>query len=209
MKNCIAGLFLTTVFHLCSGSLAWAQSFGFKAGANLNSVRIEPSGKFLGKEPEARLGYHLGILMNVNLSRRIAIAPEMQFIKRGYDIVPPYSGEEVHYTFNYIELPVMFSFVPIEKLALEVGPNFGYLISARLSSERDFKADDLFDKKFDFGIKAGLRVGITENIFTGLRYYYGITAVMDKVIRDETNYPLGEYQEYNRSLELSLGYLIK
>jgi hypothetical protein len=203
-------LFLCLVICLGFVQLTQAQFlFGFKAGTNLNSVQVKPSGKFLSREPETRLGYHVGVLMNISISKEISFNPEFQFVQRGYKINPPYSVNEVCYSLNYIELPLIFSFSPGKIIGLEIGPNFGYMVSVNASSERDFAADFLFEKAFDFGLKGGMKVTFTKNLFTSLRYYFGVSSIMDKEIRDESNISLGKYQMYNRSIELSLGYLIK
>lgn len=179
-------------------------SFGIKVGINVNDVAIKGKPDDIEFSPENSVGFHVGLYGVMKLAEKLSFIPEFQFSKRGY------SDFGYRFNLNYLELPMLFSYSPIKWLNIDIGPDFGYKISAVIKdgSFRN-KIDFMYNRNFDFGLNGGLRFNIAEKVSVLARYYYGLTFINDLQLRDENNNSNGEMLEYNRNVQLGLSYKIK
>lgn len=156
-------------------SAANAQEFtyGVKAGANLANVT--------NMEADMKISLYAGAFAEYKFNDWLAVSPELLYSRQG----AAYSegGDKFKYRFNYINLPVLAKFYVIDGLSIDVGPQFGYMLNARVwgkvdgeTATVDFEdAADVELNKFDIGIVAGATYNITENIFVQARYNFGLT----------------------------------
>lgn len=207
---------LLTAVAIFAFGFANAQNvkFGAKAGLNLSDLSFSH-----GTDPDSKVGFHLGGFAEIGLTDKFAIQPELVFSTQGgkqeysenYS-EPGYSysyNEETKYNLSYINLPVIAKFYVIKSLALEAGPQIGFVTGAKAkyewtendggdvfsaSGERDFKKDI---KGTDFSFNFGASYNFTDNLFAGLRYNVGLTDIEDTDSPNEVK---------NSVLSLSVGY---
>ena len=98
----------------------------------------------------------------------------------------------------------MVKFFPIENLAIELGPQVGFLISAK-KEELDYwndlpdndevkdEAKDFF-KGIDFGLNFGVSYKLESRLFFSARYNLGLSKVDDESYYDD--YDMGGYLEF-------------
>jgi opacity protein-like surface antigen len=154
--------------------------FGVKAGANFASLEGD------GLEGlETYTSFHFGALLEVKVFENFSIQPELLYSSQGSKV----NEENVKdINFNYITVPVLAKFYLIsEKLSLEAGPQFSFLIDDNL--EETFES-----KSFDFAAVGGLSFQFTENVFAQARYVAGLT--------DTTK----DAEIKNRVIQISIGY---
>jgi outer membrane protein with beta-barrel domain len=126
---------------------------------------------------------------------------------------------------NYINVPVMVKFYPIPKLFAELGPQVGFLISAKEKFEESgteivdgipvsydnsesVDAKDYF-KSIDFGVNVGVGYEFTEMIFADLRYNIGLSDISEAPddVDFDFGFGLGDvFKTKNNVLSLSVGF---
>jgi hypothetical protein len=184
-------LMMMIVGTLAPRSMAAAEtevSLGLKVGPCISNVRWsldDGSG-----ETFKRLT--AGVLIEVNLSPRFAVQPELDFVTMGYswwDLVSVNMGKYED-TLQYLQIPVLFKARLIRKgwivPAVFAGPSLGILLKAGfkfydmvggLTYIDDIK--DLY-RDFDLGAVFGAGVNIQVRnlrLIFDVRYYLGLTDV--------------------------------
>lgn len=106
-------------------------SFGLKGGLNVSTL----GGDVDNVDP--KIGAHIGGLVEIKLTNRFAIQPEillsLQGAKSEYTESSPnyYYNEESKLNLTYLNFPVMAKFYVLPNLSLEAGPQLGILVSAK------------------------------------------------------------------------------
>lgn len=153
-------LILLSAF-LVLGVTSQAQiKFGVKAGANFANLEADVN-------TDNITSFHAGVLLEAKLFPNFAVQPEVLYSSQGADL----NNEE--FKLDYISVPVLAKFYLIsDKLALEAGPQFSFLIN----EDTPNTIDNTFEtKSFDFAALGGLSYNITDNIFAQARYVVGLT----------------------------------
>jgi len=163
-------LFLLAVVILSASVIANAQfGYGIKAGMNLAALNG-------GEVDKMKAGFQAGVFGQLKIAN-FAIQPEVLFSMQGG------AAGSASLNMNYINIPVMLQYYLIPGLALEAGPQFGLLLSAKAEGE-DIK--DAF-KTTDFGINFGASYKLPLlplGVFA--RYSLGLTN-LDKIADDGKN----------------------
>lgn len=139
-------------------------SFGAKAGLNLANLKPDLD------DASTRTSFHLGAVLELGISDQFSIQPEILYSEQGAK--DDSDDDEVVRT-NYISLPVMAKFYIIDALSIEVGPQFGFLLTAEVEDDGD--TIDLKDntKSTDVGFAVGLGYKLDSGLNFGLRYFSG------------------------------------
>ena len=188
---------------------AYSQfNVGVKAGVNYVNVAV-PDGF---SDNEYRLGYHFGGYVRFSFNEKISLTGELLFSNKGYKFDENIAGQSGSLHLNYLNLPILFGFKPVNKLTILAGTEFGYRLSAKSKFDsQTVDVSNIWDNKFDFGIAGGINYAITDKIGIDIRYIHGLTSVMkDAILRDDMNQPLGGNLDLlNRAFQISVLYAIK
>lgn len=199
MKN----LLLFSLFSMLM-SLSYAQnvSFGLKAGLTSSDWRI--SSASMDEVYLSRSSMHAGAFVNLNISKRFSLQPEVIYNITGakinnIDVTNRAAGSsDLLYDLQYVNVPIMTRFKFNNNIHLEFGPQLGILIKANANFEgENFDISDELEK-MDLGIGAGAGYEFENGIFFNARYVYG----MSNIVRD-----LGQDDWIkNNVLQFSTGY---
>ena len=173
MKNLLFAIAL--IFTV---SFAQAQdkgvAFGIKAGPsfyNLNSDDTE--------EGDMKTGFHGGLFVNIPLSSMFSFNPELLYNTEGTKMEE--AGDKITLNLNYINLPLMLQYNNPGGFYAEVGPQIGFLMSAKakydiggVEDEEDIK-EDLKSTAFSLGIGAGY--DLPAGFGFGARYNLGLSSL--------------------------------
>ncbi|HEX5170101.1 MAG TPA: porin family protein [Cyclobacteriaceae bacterium] len=157
---------LTIVFTLLyAPAFLFAQGvgIGIKGGVNFANMDIKDV------STSSITSFHIGGYVNLNLSDKFGITPEILWTAQGSEI------QSAELNTDYISIPVMVRFKPVSLLSLEAGPVFNFLINAEYDGA-DFK-DQLKNNEFGFGLGAGVHLPLGFN--GGIRYVLGFTNISD------------------------------
>ncbi len=164
-------LLFVAVVAFSAASYAQGVSFGVKAGVNFASQKWEAGG--FSVSPDGRTAFHVGGFVTAMFSEKFGLQPELLYNSVG-------TGEEdFEIAMDYLSVPVLFRYQPIELLNIHAGPQFGFLLSAKSDGE-DVKE---FTKGLDVGAAVGAGVDLPMGLGFTARYIMGLTNVMD----DEDN----------------------
>ncbi|WP_304038414.1 outer membrane beta-barrel protein [Mesonia mobilis] len=88
-----------------------AQEFGVKAGVNLANLNTDG-------DIDGKTSFYLGAVAEFGLSESFALQPELVYSMQGADELD----------LSYINIPVLAKYYLVEGLAVEVGPQFGFVV---------------------------------------------------------------------------------
>ncbi|MGY5847540.1 porin family protein [Salegentibacter sp. HM20] len=196
------GLICILFLWISGGMLAQEISFGAKGGVNFANFGGDDADEI---NTESLTGFHLGLLALWKFSEKFAFQPEVLYSSQGAKVSESFFDEDfgnmnvdVKLKLDYISVPLMLKFFPIEGLSLELGPQLSFLVDSE--AEADVQGEnfsvDIKDEtnSFDFSGAVGLSYNLPMGLFFQGRYIMGFTDVYeDSDIR-------------NRVLQLSIGY---
>jgi hypothetical protein len=179
--------------------MAFSQvSGGIRLGVNLANQKLEALG--ISVTPDSKLGLLGGLYLTANVTDKFAIQPELTFSSMGSKDTS--DGEEFVAKLNYLSLPVLLRYNITENINIHVGPQLGFLLSAK--GEVDGDSEDIKDqyKGIDFGAAVGL--GVDFGKFNGgLRYVAGLSNIND--IGEIDGFDL-DLSVKNNSFQIFVGY---
>lgn len=185
-------------------------TYGVKAG--FNAAMIGNMDASIGLS-YFRPSFHVGAFAEWKFNRFFGVAPELVYSGQGtgIDILTLSTDITQKYKFNYINIPVMAKIYPVKWLSIDLGPQAGFLVSAKVktettersngTSERETKTTDVKGdmNKFDFGVAGGLTFNFGKHVFLQTRYTLGLTEVFKK------NDDLNNDKHTNQVIQIGLG----
>ncbi|MFW5726083.1 MAG: porin family protein [Bacteroidota bacterium] len=187
-------MFSTILSTLLALPLAAQQmTGGIKGGLTMSNLYIDRDEL---DDENARFGFNLGLYSQFMMAETFGIQPELVFTTKGSEAT--YSGivdQTVNFNLNYLEVPVLAVFRPLDNLELHAGPYVGLLLSSNIEYSGTIDGNDEIDRDnfntLDYGIGAGLALSFG-NISVGLRYNLGLqelanTSVAEMLLGDSKN----------------------
>lgn len=196
---------------------AQGVNFGVKAGVNNSTLNDlvestmltfgpgDPQYEFL-KNFTSRTAFHIGIVVEIMVSDKFAIQPEILYSAQGSD----YTGFDLAsmdrnegqgtYKFDYLNVPILAKFYLAEGFGLEVGPQIGLLLSATQEYEEVGEEPRKIKEgieEIDIGVAGGISYKLKGGLNFGGRYIFGLTKFNDREVGDyELEYNQGVVQVY-------------
>jgi hypothetical protein len=175
-------------------NLTWAQlkmkmEVGAKAGLNLCGLGLSSDGKLVGAKYNGLTSFHVGAYGSIRF-KKYGIQPEIVFSKQGQTYnTPNYTGLRTE--LNYINIPIMFKYYPFGGVSIQVGPQIGFLMSAKgdlvqvysspigtslgaASLNQDLKG---YLNSADFSIAFGAGFELPAGLNLTFRYNYGVNNI--------------------------------
>ena len=207
-------LFLLSIIAVLGMTTVNAQEvkFGVKAGLNLASITGDETDNLDG-----RTSFHLGAVAEISISDKFSVQPELLYSTQGAKYEDSESGsgfsynEESTIKLDYINLPIMAKYYVSEGFSIEVGPQIGFLMSAKEDYEysetidgetfSDSGEEDIKDSVsgIDFGLNLGLGYKLESGLNFGARYNLGLSNINDFEGSDE-------FKIQNSVIQVSVGY---
>lgn len=154
-----------------SGIQAQGLHIGIKGGANIGQV----DGRSF--QDGYKWGYCLGGFAELNITSKWGLQPELLFSQTStqtsnlFNSIYPDGINYQNVKLNYMTIPVLLSWKPIPILSIQVGPQFGVLLS---SSQNILGNGEKAFKSGDFALVGGAQVNLLKFKF-GARYVSGLT----------------------------------
>lgn len=170
-------ILLAAAVLLSTGAFAQQRGFqwGIKAGLNLATQTKVDDAKF-------RPGLVAGAFGEYVINDFFGIQGELLYSMMGAK--GKIEGVTVTDKTDYITLPILAKLYILEGLSVDIGPQFGYMISAKAkgaagdnSATRNYYDD--VDKKFDVSAAMGLSYKLNFGLDVFARYNLGLTKLAD------------------------------
>ncbi|MEO6638076.1 MAG: porin family protein [Ginsengibacter sp.] len=166
-------------------------SVGIKAGADIHKLE----GKAF--KDEFSYGYHLGGFMQIGLTKKFGIQPEVLFSQVSADTSSSFSsvykvGSLSNIKLKYLKIPLLINFSPNPFVSLQLGPEFGVLLDDKSNILDNGK--NAFSKG-DLSMLGGLQLNISKIRIYG-RYAVGLKNINDIDNQDKWK---------NQNVELGIG----
>ena len=165
MKNSLT-LFVLLLF---TSAMLCAQTvrIGPKVGLNLANYTGNVSSEVRGLA-----ALQAGGVAEIEIIDMLTIQPELLFSVQGVTV------GDTKLVNNYISLPIMGRFYPVDFLYIEAGPQLGFLISANEKTRADKISISQNYKTVDIGLSFGAGTRITDlGLGFGIRYYAGLSNI--------------------------------
>ncbi|WP_333601240.1 porin family protein [Flavobacterium sp.] len=119
-------------------------SLGIKGGVNLSNVYDSEGENFVA---DSKFGFVAGGFITIPIGKFFGIQPELLFSQKGFKSTGVFLGStyEMTRTTDYIDVPLLVSFKPVESVSLLFGPQFSYL----LKQKDDFKGGTISSTQED------------------------------------------------------------
>lgn len=130
---------------------AQEAKFGLVGGFHNLSIKASESGTSLSVDGQ---GFYVGISGEFNLSETLNLQTELQFANASKD------GEST----DLVVLPVMVKYYVSEKINLQAGPQFDFVVS---------ESEGI--NVFGLGLGIGAGYDINENFYLNTRYTFGLS----------------------------------
>lgn len=189
-------VFFITVFAI---TLSNAQEFKFAAKAGLNLATFTGDALTV---IDTRLSFHIGGLVEIPLSEKFSIQPELLYSEKGSNLDTFFSSR-IKTRLNYLDIPVMAKYHIVNGLSAEIGPVTSILVKADGTSKNGTKDISDFYKTFDFGIGGGVTYRIPMGMFFSLRFTKGLMNINDGEYSDSNN---STSKVQNNVFQVSTGY---
>lgn len=183
---------------------------GVKGGANISLLESDYIDAL-----DPKISYHIGGLVEIPLSGKFSIQPEVIYSRQGTKQNSFFGDYDSRVKLDYINIPVIVKFYIIKGLSAELGPQLGYLVSAKTKYEskdisEENNVEDLYTS-IDFSIGFGVSYRFTNGVFFNIRFNKGISNISK--YEEFGNYEDGDVYLYsnknkirNNVLQLSTGY---
>jgi hypothetical protein len=161
------------------GANAQGFEWGVKAGVNVavqTEIATLPGQTGAGDSDHPRIGFYAGAFAEKPINQFLGIQAELLYSQMGHNL--KVGGVSNGYKTDYISLPVLAKLYVWKELSLDLGPQFGYLISAQ-DGDGDSYYNDQGLKKFDMAFAAGLSYKIVGRYDVSARYNIGLTKLYD------------------------------
>jgi OmpA-like transmembrane domain. len=171
--------FMLSVLLISTGVFAQSFEWGAKTGLNLSTLTNANNAKI-------RPGLYIGVYGEYGVNDFFGIQGELLYSMMGAKgttilggIIP--SGITPVYKTDYIVLPILAKVYLMENFSVDFGPQFGYMVSAKLKlSDGSNPGYDLYehiDNKFDLSVGMGVSYKLPYNIGISARYNLGLTEI--------------------------------
>lgn len=210
-RNILPFLFLLLLFSKANSQETY---FGVKAGLNYSSVVGD-----LTEGIRFRFSGHAGIFLEMEFSEKFSFKPELVYSSQGFqfssDLQAIQNGGvafdendfRTNVQFNYLTLPILGKFTLNDRVAIEFGPQFGFLINQVTKIKNLDQRDDTIPEnrnvisgnfRLDYGGVVGVSVQIIDKISVSPRFYIGLRNRLEDLE--------GNLQNYNAAIQASVDY---
>ncbi|RED95643.1 porin family protein [Marinoscillum furvescens] len=189
------GLLLATALLLSVFAFSQAKvEFGLKGGLNLAKVNTEDA----VANYENATGYHAGAYSLIKVAN-VGIQPELLYSTRGTEVDFNSVSQDFKQEYVYLDIPVMLKLYAVAGLNLQVGPQFGMLLSVD-GKTQDANGNTVAISKDSYknsDISAAFGAGWDApfGLNFSARYILGLTDVNS-----------GDEEAKNRTFQVSLGF---
>ena len=234
MKKISTLFFITLIsFSLNAQSLLTIR-YGIKIGTNIASISATQNDGSSPIEKPGLIGFSGGFYIKIPVNNKLSINPELVYTQKGSSFTFDYTynypinqRDEYVATSNinlsYVELNATISYKASDKIAMNIGPSFSYLIQVDSTFTEKLKSENsnalsippssLYESEsLDIGLNIGLSYFITEKLLLEGKFNTGFMSI-GEISKQNTAATTGNdsksniYELKNKGFIFSIAYL--
>lgn len=183
----IAAIFITTAIQ------AQHINIGIKAGLNVYNINNDNNVSY-----DSKTGLNAGLIGHIHLSRYMALQPELVFSAQGAKYTV--AGTTTTLQLNYVNVPLLLQYMFDNGFRLQVGPQLGFLASAKSKTGNVSTNIKNNLKSVEIGLGAGIGyVHPATGFGIDARYNIGLSNINENSSVKSTNngFQLGVFYLFN------------
>ncbi len=157
-------------------SLLNTGHFGFKLGPSLTSAPIVAGGT-TPSIVKRKMDFHVGLMYRYRFTKFV-IQPELLYQVKGGTYqqlqIASTNRTTIENNFNYVSLPIMLGYIPIEGLTIQAGPEFSWAINTPNGPKSNRDTGIALGIHYDF-------LDMADKFSLNLRYVYGLTKIPETI----------------------------
>jgi len=191
-KHSLTNLFFIIILVFSADTLA-AQNFRGSIITGLSTSQIDGD-EYSGYN---KLGFYAGVSVERPLGNVVGIKTELYYISKGAK--QNVDGYEIHKTsLNYVELPLMVTFLPFKQVEFDFGMAFSYLIKARMWSMGEEYPEGVVDiKDMQYSAIVTGSYFFSEHIAFNVRFDYAFLPIKENPNWYSNNFSFGILYRFN------------
>lgn len=174
------------IFIMLCAAIATSSSaqsrfgYGPKVAFNLSSVNLDNIGA-TSVDNKMRVGVAFGGFASFQVNNWMGLQAEAMYSIQGAKLKFPTENGKLNGKLiaNYINVPILAKFYPIEGMHIHVGPEVSFLVKKKL--ERDGTKMDVDFHNVDFSIAIGAGYEFDFGMTIDVRYNIGMVDILKKV----------------------------
>lgn len=192
--------------------------YGLYTGLNLSNFRGSDAENY-----NTKAGFHLGLLLESKVLEKTTIETGVYFSQMGTkfsETTTSFDLDGYHsltgggtYKLNYLRIPILIKYYPIENLSFGVGTDIGinvvrnFKYDSHINSGAEF--EDISIQGVDAGVKAKTSYKFLKHYYISVDYYHGLikTYKNSNIIYPTHTEHIKAPNIYNANFSLSLGYI--
>lgn len=179
--------------------LVSAQRFkgGIVLGMNVSQIDGD---KFAGYNKAGVVG---GAFVFTEFKDKWSALMEIRYAAKG-SATPKYYSYTTKYLLQYIEIPLLAQYEPVNKLKLQFGISIGYLFNASQNDGNGYEKFDEIPTRGEIAVSAGINYTLTKHFDVNARFSYSVLPVFSNY----TGSTYGTGAWYNNVITFALYYRI-
>jgi hypothetical protein len=203
---------LLAVLSLISLQRAFAQNFVGKLIVGINANQVDGDGLSGYNKP----GLLIGVGAAFPINEKWSFEPEMLYSQKGSrasQAEQDLGSKFIIYRLNYIELPLVINYAPVEFFVVQAGLHPNVLVAAKIDPGDNQGFIDYLDsyKRLDLCGSGGLELRFRKNLAFNMRLSYSVFSA--RKLEEKPAFAQGiagfRVGQYNNSVSFSLRYLLK
>lgn len=199
---------LISIFFLFLSLKIFCQTFsyGIKGGLDVTNFRYVSE---ISQDYNPKLSFDFGLVLNYRVLDKIELQIEPGFINKGSRTKFMDLTSQRIFKYNYVNLPLIVIINPFRKVNIEIGPEFGYLITSTIvdTEGNTYEIDSFLDKHFELAGNVGLSYNLFPKVNVYLRYSQAVTPVQDYYLLSMVG-PSIPYKYYNKYATIGFRFMI-
>ena len=183
-------LIIAVLFLSASSKVSSQTEFGVKSGLNFSKY----SKSVFGAEYQYRIGFYAGGFFNYKINDKFKLQTELLFAQQGSNLVikdvvirefpdqVPVRGDfKSKIIESTIAIPILAQYYVADKIYVEAGPQFGFIIKREEEITESPIDDPSFNNvsefdydSFSLGFSIGSGYELNEKLTFNFRYYFGL-----------------------------------
>lgn len=181
--------------------------FGFEAGFDVANAQMIYKPDNFPKMFYPMIAFNVNGYIGYKSSGFWGLSAEPGYVQKGGR--QKYTDGYLRYQLNYIQLPVLAELYITDKIFFSVGPEFGYMINAKVKSGQNSNGiTDFYNRRFELSGQAGINYRIYDKLDIGLRYNHGLMYIQKITLRNEFGDQMGEVKNFNQYFQLMVRFKI-